>query len=98
MTKDVKGFQIFYSKMIHVMYLEHGLHKVVEEVQSDYPNIGTLMFLKRKKIFLKASLRVQKMKETAPTLPLPPQTVCTCWETWLMLFTITAQIMIPLRV
>jgi hypothetical protein len=26
---------------------------------------------------------VQKLKEEAPTLPLPPQPIVTCWGTWL---------------
>jgi hypothetical protein len=36
-----------------------------------------------KKIFLKASLRVEKFKQEAPSLPLPPTPVLTRWGTWL---------------
>jgi exonuclease VII small subunit len=36
-----------------------------------------------KKIFLKASLRVEKFKQEAPSLSLPPKPVLTCWGTWL---------------
>jgi hypothetical protein len=36
---------------------------------------------KRRKDFIKSSLRVQKNKEEAPTLPLPPQPIVTCWGT-----------------
>ena len=35
-----------------------------------------------KKIFIKSPLRVQKFKEEAPTLPLPPQPVVTRCGTW----------------
>jgi hypothetical protein len=36
-----------------------------------------------KKIFLKASLRVEKFKQEAPSLSLPPKPVLTRWVTWL---------------
>ena len=36
-----------------------------------------------RKIFIKSPLRVQKFKEEAPTLPLPPQPTVTRWGTWL---------------
>jgi hypothetical protein len=36
-----------------------------------------------KKIFLKASLRVEKFKQDAPSLSLPPKPVLTRWGTWL---------------
>jgi hypothetical protein len=36
-----------------------------------------------KKIFLKASLRVEKFKQEAPSLSLPPKPVLTRWGTWL---------------
>jgi hypothetical protein len=34
-------------------------------------------------MFVKAPLRVQKFKQLAPSLPLPPQPVLTRWGTWL---------------
>ena len=68
--------------MIHVKCLAHALHRVAEEVRGSYPEVDKLI-ANGKKIFIKSPLRVQKFKEEAPTLPLPPQPTVTRWGTWL---------------
>jgi len=71
MTKAAKALQLLYRKMLHVTCLAHVLHREVEEVRGSYPDVDKLIS-NGKKIFIKSPLRVQKFKEEAPTLPLPP--------------------------
>jgi hypothetical protein len=58
-----------------------ALHRVAEEVRGSNPEVNTL--IANGKIFIKSPVRVQKFKEAAPTVPLPPQSIVTCWGTWL---------------
>jgi hypothetical protein len=71
--------QLLYPTMIHVTCLAHALHRVAEEVHESYPEVDKLI-ANGKKVFI---IRVQKFKEEAPTLPLPPQPIVTHWGTWL---------------
>jgi len=82
MIKGAKALQLLYPKMIHVTCLTHALHRVAEDVCGSYPEVDKLI-ANRKKIFIKSPLSVQKFKEEAPTLPLPPQPNVTRWGTWL---------------
>jgi hypothetical protein len=76
MTKAAKALQLLYPKMIHVTCLAHALHRVAEEVRGRNPEVDQLI-ANGKKIFIKSPLRVQKFKEEAPTLPLPPPPIVT---------------------
>ena len=78
----IKALQLLYPKIMHVTHLAHALHRVVKEVRRSYPEVEKLI-VNRKKIFIKSPLRVQKFKEEAPTLPLPPQPIVTRLGTWL---------------
>jgi hypothetical protein len=80
MIKAAKALQLLYPKMVHITCLAHALHRVVEEFRGKYPEVDQLI-AKGKTIFIKSPLRVQKLKEEAPTLPLPPQPIVTHWET-----------------
>jgi hypothetical protein len=60
----------------------YGLHRVAEEIQGNCPEADSLIS-NVKKIFLKAPLRVEKFKQEAPSLSLPPKSVLTSWGTWL---------------
>jgi hypothetical protein len=82
MIKTAKVLRLLYPKMIHVTCLTHALHRVAEEVCGSYPEVDKLI-AKGKKTFIKSPLQVQKFKEEAPTLPLPPQPTVTHWGTWL---------------
>jgi hypothetical protein len=53
-----------------------------EKIRGNYPEVDSLIS-NVKKIFLKASLRVEKFKQKAPSLSLPPKPVLTHWGTWL---------------
>jgi hypothetical protein len=55
---------------------------VAEEIQGNFPDADSLIS-NVKQIFLKASLRVEKFKQEAPSLSLPPKPVLTRWRTWL---------------
>jgi hypothetical protein len=82
MIKAAKALQLPYPKMIHVTCLAHALHGVAEEVRGSYPDVDKLI-ANGKKISIKSPLRVQKFKEEAPILPLPPQPIVTSWGPWL---------------
>jgi hypothetical protein len=82
MIKATKALQLLYPKMIHVTCVAHALHRVAEEVCGRYPEVDQLI-ANGKKIFIKSPLRVQKFKEEAKTLPIPPQPIVTLWGTWL---------------
>jgi hypothetical protein len=58
------------------------LHRVAEEIRGNYPDVDKPNF-NVKRIFIKAPLRVQKFKEIAPSMHLPPEPVLTRWGTWL---------------
>ncbi|KDR23904.1 hypothetical protein L798_10250 [Zootermopsis nevadensis] len=79
-VKAAKGLKMLYPKMVHLTCHAHALHRVAEEIRHSYTEVDK--FSKVKKMFVKASLRVQKFKQLAPSLPLPPQPVLTRWVTW----------------
>lgn len=81
MKKAARALQVIFPSMIFITCLAHGLHRVAEEVRKLYPNVDSLIS-NAKKVFLKANSRVEKFKEMAPGLPLPPQPVITRWGTW----------------
>ena len=82
MVKAGKGLQLLYPKMIHVTCIAHALHRVAEEIRGNYPDVDKLIATV-KKTFIKAPLRVQKFKEIASSVPLPPEPILTRWGTWL---------------
>ena len=82
MMKAAKGLKMLYPKMIHVTCLAHALHRVAEEIRSNYPKVDKLIS-NGKKAFKKSPLHLQVFKDAAPSLPLPPQPVLTRWGTWI---------------
>ena len=76
MVKAAKGLQVLYPKMIHTTCLAHALHRVAEDVRESYSDVDKFI-ANGKKIFVKAPLRLQKFKEEAPSLPLPPKPLLT---------------------
>lgn len=82
MVKAGKSIQSFYSKMIHVTCIAHALHRVAEEIRGNFSKVDKLVS-NGKKIFLKAPSRVDKFREIAKGIPLPPKPVITRWGTWL---------------
>ena len=80
MLKDAKGLKMPYPRMVHVTCLVHGLLRVAEEIRGNYPDS---LISNVKKVFLNAALRVEKFKQEAPSLSLPPSPVLTRWRTWL---------------
>jgi hypothetical protein len=44
MVKASKSIEIMYSKMEHVTFLAHGLHRVAEEVRKYFPKVDLIIF------------------------------------------------------
>uniref|UniRef100_A0A2S2QDP4 DUF659 domain-containing protein n=1 Tax=Sipha flava TaxID=143950 RepID=A0A2S2QDP4_9HEMI len=82
MTKAARNLQSFYAKMIHLTCLAHGLHRVAEEIRSQFGNVDDLV-ANVKQVFRKCPYRIQTFRDEAPGLPLPPSPVITRWGTWL---------------
>lgn len=82
MIKAGKALQVFFSNMVHLTCLAHGLHRVAETVRSIFHDVD-LLISSTKKVFVKAPSRVMQYKEIHPELPLPPVPVLTRWGSWL---------------
>lgn len=82
MVKAGSAIQILYPKMLHVTCLAHALHRVAEQIRSDFPLVDKRIS-SVKKVFLKCPARIQIFKNEAPELSLPPEPVITRWGTWL---------------
>jgi hypothetical protein len=82
MIKAGKGLKLFYSKMIHVTCLAHGLHRVSEKVRDQFPDPDGII-AQTKAIFSKAPRRVALYRQMCPNTPLPPRPVITRWGTWI---------------
>ncbi|KAE9523668.1 hypothetical protein AGLY_015886 [Aphis glycines] len=82
MVKAAKSIQAFYSKMVHITCLAHGLHRVCEKIRAEFPKVDELI-LNMKKVFLKAPARVELFRREAPETPLPPSPIITRWGNWL---------------
>ena len=80
MLKAAKALQVFYSNLIHVTCLAHGLHRIAEKIRELFPAVNDLI---TKKLFLKAPAHVQVYKDCPPEVPLPPEPVVTRSGTWL---------------
>jgi hypothetical protein len=74
MVKAARGLQVLYPVMVHLAHLVPALHRVAREI---YPDISQLIS-DVKKMFIKVLLRVQKVKQDAPSLSLPPQPIMKC--------------------
>jgi len=57
MVETARSLDIFYINMIHLTYLDHGLHGIAEKMRKYFPKVDYLIS-NRKKYFLKASSRV----------------------------------------
>lgn len=64
------------------MCLAHALHRVAEQIRSDFPLVDKLIS-SVKKVFFKCPARIQIFKSEALELSLPPEPVITRWGTWL---------------
>ena len=82
MIKAMKGLKVLYPRMTHVTCLAHGLHRVAELTRKSYPQLNDFI-ASTKAIFVKTPLRIQKFKDMAPGIPVPPSPVLTRWGTWL---------------
>jgi hypothetical protein len=76
MVKAAKSLDIFYTNMIHLTCLVHGLHCIAEEIHKHFPKVDNLIY-NGKTIFLKASSRVLFVKTELPDILLPSQPIIT---------------------
>lgn len=82
MVKAGQALKVFYPKLLHITCLAHGLHRLAEEIRSEFSTVNKLIS-STKKVFLKAPSRVQAYKERLPNVALPPEPILTRWGTWL---------------
>lgn len=82
MIKAGKALQVFYPNLNHFTCMAHGLNRLAELVRLEFSDINNLIN-NGKKAFLKAPLRIEKYRQMAPDLPLPPEPIITRWGTWL---------------
>jgi len=82
MIKAARSLDIFFTNMIHLTCLAHGLHRIADKIRKHFPKVDNLIS-NGKKIFLKALSRVLFFKTESSDIPLPPQPIITRWVTWL---------------
>uniref|UniRef100_A0A2S2PYT5 Uncharacterized protein n=1 Tax=Sipha flava TaxID=143950 RepID=A0A2S2PYT5_9HEMI len=82
MVKFAVTINVFYTKMIHLICLAHGLHRIGETIRAKFSKVDKLI-AEVKKIFLKAPSRVEKLNEMYPNLSHPSEPIITRWGTWL---------------
>ncbi|CAH0558769.1 unnamed protein product [Brassicogethes aeneus] len=82
MLKSAQNLKIFYSNLINVTSLGHGVNRIADEIRNKFQDINILVN-SAKKIFTKSPLRIQYYKDKLPGVPLPSQPVITRWGTWL---------------
>lgn len=81
MKKAGDSLKVLFPKMLHITCLAHGVHRVCEDIRSQFPEVDELVS-NMKKVFVKAPSRVQAFK-AALEIPLPPEPVLTRWGTWI---------------
>lgn len=82
MVKAEEVLKSLYSKIIHVTCVVHGLHRVAEEVRSQFHAVDEVVS-SVKRVFKKAPSRLLVFKTEAPNLTLPPEPVLIRWGSWI---------------
>lgn len=82
MVRVGQNLKLFYSNMVHVTCLLHGINRVAETIRTEFPLVNKLIS-SVKKVFIKAPLRVQMYRERLPGVSLPPEPVITRWGVWI---------------
>jgi hypothetical protein len=80
MVKAAKSIQAFYSKMIHMTCLAHGLHRICEKIREEFLKIDELIS-NMKKVFLKAPACIELFRREAPETLFSPSPIITRWGT-----------------
>jgi len=76
MVKAGSAIQTFFPEMLHATCLVHTLHRVAEQIRSDFPFFDKLMS-SVKKAFLKCPEIINIFEDEAPELSLSPEPVIT---------------------
>lgn len=71
LVKAGKVIQNLYSKIIHVTCITHAIHRMAEEIRTNFQGINKLIS-SVKKVFLKAPYRIQIFKTIVPGISLNP--------------------------
>lgn len=58
--------------LTHITCMAYGLYRVLEAIRDKFPKVDVLIS-NAKKVFLKASSRVNTFKETCPNFSLTPE-------------------------
>jgi len=83
MTRPGKIIKILYLKCQQQTFLAPALHRVAEEIRSEFPDVNDLIS-NCKKIFLNSPYHIQRFKSILPGVPLPLEPILTRWGTWLL--------------
>lgn len=82
MIKADRVYKVLYLKVVHITYLAHAMHKIVEDICVKFP--GVVKLLSRvKRVFLKAPSRTVLFRTEAPDISLPPETILTHCGIWI---------------
>lgn len=90
MIKASETLSCFYTKMLHLTCLDHGLNRVCEVIRCSFPAVNRLVS-SIKKVFIKSPTRRQAFAQKAPNVPLPPEPILTRWGTWITAATYYAE-------
>jgi hypothetical protein len=75
-VKSGDAVKNLYSKIIRVTCLAHAFHRVANTIRINNPKINKII-ANVKKVFRKASSRIQVFKNMVLTLTLPPEPILT---------------------
>lgn len=82
MVKAVRTIKAFYSKIIRIICLAHGLQRTPEKYNSLCLKVDKLI-ASMKKVLLTAVARIELFKKEAPDVSLPLSPIITHWGRWL---------------
>ncbi|PSN53697.1 hypothetical protein C0J52_02227, partial [Blattella germanica] len=75
--KAAEGLSVSFPNMIHVTCIVHGLHRVCEQVRALYLEVDKLISNGKKKVFVKAPMRIDFFKAKNLYLALPRRPIAT---------------------
>jgi len=78
MVKAETTIGALYSKMFHIMYSAHSVHRVAEDLREKILGIDKLI-VEINQICLKAPNRIILFKIKVPGIPLPSRPIVTRW-------------------
>jgi len=81
MTKVAQNLKPFYSNLVHVTCVAHGIHRISGKIIDTYHDNNNTN--NGKMVFSKAPYKIKLYKEMMPNTHLTPQPIIiTLWGTW----------------